>query len=166
MQQYQPPPRQQSQLAPDSKGQTIPLDATWTKIDRKLVSPEVLERAGVRYEARPNFVAVLGILSREQIEDYARKSFEVRNARSSPAARVVDAERRARQETYGDHYRKRGGGGVGGSGDRGLARDGADALFDASESDDDNSRHRGAPRARDRNRYTPQACRHLLMAAA
>ncbi len=75
-----PPPRV-SRLAPDSKGMEIPLDAKWTKIRRTLVSPEILEKAGVRYEARPDFVAVLGVLSREQIALYARQSDEVRNAR-------------------------------------------------------------------------------------
>ncbi len=59
----------------------IPLDAKWTKIRRTLVSPEVLEKAGVRYEARPDFVAVLGVLSSEQIALYARQSEEMRTAR-------------------------------------------------------------------------------------
>ncbi|KYK56621.1 hypothetical protein DCS_03622 [Drechmeria coniospora] len=72
------PPR----IAPDRYGQEIPLDAPWTKIKRTLVSPEVLERAGVRYEARPEYVAVLGRLSREQIAEYARQSAECRAARS------------------------------------------------------------------------------------
>jgi len=38
-------------LAPDSKGNTIPPDAKWTKINRRLVSPEVLDQAHKRYEA-------------------------------------------------------------------------------------------------------------------
>jgi hypothetical protein len=57
------------------------MDAQWTRINRDRVSPEVLERAGVRYEARPTYVAVLGRLSREQIEDYARQSADCRAAR-------------------------------------------------------------------------------------
>lgn len=71
-----------SRLAPDRYGQEIPMDAQWTKIKRTLVSPEVLERARVRYEARPDYVAVLGRLTREQIADYARQSAECRAARS------------------------------------------------------------------------------------
>jgi len=68
-------------LAPDSYGKEIPMDAQWTRINRGRVSPEVLERAGVRYEARPSYVAVLGRLTREQIEDFARQSADVRRAR-------------------------------------------------------------------------------------
>ncbi|KND90752.1 hypothetical protein TOPH_04539 [Tolypocladium ophioglossoides CBS 100239] len=71
-----------SRLAPDRFGREIPLEAQWTKIRRTLVSPEVLERAGVRYEARPEYVAVLGRLTREQIADFARKSADCRAARS------------------------------------------------------------------------------------
>ena len=68
-------------LAPDRYGHEIPMEAQWTKINRDRVSPEVLERAGVRYEARPTYVAVLGRLSREQIENYARQSADCRAAR-------------------------------------------------------------------------------------
>ncbi|OAA40991.1 hypothetical protein NOR_05573 [Metarhizium rileyi] len=70
-----------SRLAPDRYGKEIPMDAPWTKIRRSLVSPEVLQRAGVRYEARPEYVAILGRLSREQVEDYARQSADCRAAR-------------------------------------------------------------------------------------
>jgi hypothetical protein len=38
-------------LAPDSQGNDIPADAKWTKINRRLVSPEVLDQDGRRYEA-------------------------------------------------------------------------------------------------------------------
>lgn len=38
-------------LAPDDKGNEIKPDALWTKIDRRLVSPEVLAQHGRRYEA-------------------------------------------------------------------------------------------------------------------
>lgn len=76
-------PRPLSHLAPDRYGQEIPVDAQWTKIKRTLVSPEVLERAGVRYEARPEFVAILGRLTRDQIADFARQSADARAARSA-----------------------------------------------------------------------------------
>lgn len=76
-----PPPRS-SRLAPDSKGAEIPLEAKWTRIKRSLVSPEVLAKAGMRYEARPDFVAVLGVLTREQIAHLARKTVEVRTGRA------------------------------------------------------------------------------------
>jgi hypothetical protein len=38
-------------LAPDDKGNPIKPEALWTKIDRRLVSPEVLAQDGRRYEA-------------------------------------------------------------------------------------------------------------------
>lgn len=38
-------------LAPDSYGNEIQPDAKWTRINRKLVSPEVLDQDGRRYEA-------------------------------------------------------------------------------------------------------------------
>lgn len=72
----------QARLAPDRYGKEIPMSAQWTKINRNLVSPEVLERAGVRYEARPTYVAILGRLSREQITEFARQSADCRAARA------------------------------------------------------------------------------------
>ncbi|KAG9233758.1 hypothetical protein BJ875DRAFT_34771 [Amylocarpus encephaloides] len=38
-------------LAPDSQGNQIPTNAKWTKINRRLVSPEVLDQDRRRYEA-------------------------------------------------------------------------------------------------------------------
>ncbi|KAI1465134.1 uncharacterized protein F4812DRAFT_461977 [Daldinia caldariorum] len=75
------PQQRTARLAPDSKGHEIPLDAKWTRIPRRLVSPEVLAGAGVRYEARPDFVAVLGELSRDEVAYFARRTTEVRAAR-------------------------------------------------------------------------------------
>ncbi|KAJ6785408.1 hypothetical protein PWT90_05784 [Aphanocladium album] len=75
-------PSRSPRLAPDRYGRDIPLDAQWTKIRRTLISPEVLDRAGVRYEARPEYVAILGRLSRSEIAEFARQSAECRAARS------------------------------------------------------------------------------------
>jgi len=50
--QYSQSPRSNSfTLAPDSVGNKIPVDAKWTKIRRSLVSLEVLDQDGYRYEA-------------------------------------------------------------------------------------------------------------------
>ncbi|KAI0392960.1 hypothetical protein F5Y17DRAFT_467218 [Xylariaceae sp. FL0594] len=68
-------------LGPDSEGRAIPLDAKWTRIRRSLVSPEVLAREGLRYEARPEFVAILGELKKEEIAVLARKTAVVRQGR-------------------------------------------------------------------------------------
>ncbi|PQE08437.1 nipped-B B protein [Rutstroemia sp. NJR-2017a BBW] len=77
-------PRPQSalpRLAPDSYGNEIPPDAKWTKIKRSLVSPEVLDQDGRRYEARPEFIAILGVLTKEEIQDYASRSHVLRENR-------------------------------------------------------------------------------------
>ncbi|KAH8172589.1 hypothetical protein LIA77_06844 [Sarocladium implicatum] len=68
-------------LAPDTYGNDIPMDAQWTKIHRSMISVEVLEQIGVRYEARPRYVAILGRLTREQTASYARQSASMRFAR-------------------------------------------------------------------------------------
>lgn len=97
---YSPPPLpnrsipRSIRIAPDSRGKKIPPDATWTKISRRLVSPIVLERAGVRYEARPSFVAVLGVLSKAEIMEYARLSTEVRQEHGSDKLKSFHARLR------------------------------------------------------------------------
>ncbi|KAK0125650.1 hypothetical protein ONS96_009484 [Cadophora gregata f. sp. sojae] len=70
-----------AKLAPDEHGDEISPDAKWTKINRRLVSPEVLIQDGRRFEARPDFVAVLGVLSRAEIESLASRSYALREAR-------------------------------------------------------------------------------------
>jgi len=86
---FESSPRPESvRLAPDPYGNHIPSDAKWTRIKRSLVSPEVLDQDGRRYEARPDFVAILGVLSRQEIEEYAARSQAIRDAR------------RARRNTY------------------------------------------------------------------
>ncbi|KAI0105625.1 hypothetical protein F4776DRAFT_474084 [Hypoxylon sp. NC0597] len=112
-QQIIPASQQRSaRLAPDSQGRDIPLEAKWTRIPRRLVSPEVLAGAGVRYEARPDFVAVLGELSRDQVADFARKTAEVRGARRRRSSAAVSTEsgigpkdRRAEDRYYPNKYR-------------------------------------------------------------
>ncbi|KAI1456656.1 hypothetical protein F4805DRAFT_458446 [Annulohypoxylon moriforme] len=105
-----------ARLAPDSQGREIPLEAKWTRISRRLVSPEVLAGAGVRYEARPDFVAVLGELSREQVADFARRTTEARNSRrrrssaaAAPIATVAAGNgvsgRRTEDKYHPDKYR-------------------------------------------------------------
>lgn len=106
-------PNRPTRLAPDRYGREIPLDAQWTKIRRSLISPEVLDRAGVRYEARPEYVAILGRLSRDEIAQFARRSAECRAARSGrpplPPRRAdgnrngYRDEKRHRPESKGHH---------------------------------------------------------------
>ncbi|KAH6661158.1 hypothetical protein BKA67DRAFT_531228 [Truncatella angustata] len=80
-------PQRPARLAPDSHGRDIPLDAQWTRIKRSLISPVVLEEAGVRYEARPEFVAILGVFTKDQVAEFARRSAEVRRNRQEQLRR-------------------------------------------------------------------------------
>ncbi|SCN88551.1 uncharacterized protein FFB20_08331 [Fusarium fujikuroi] len=78
-------PTQSSQhMSPDQHGIEIADGAHWTKISRKLVSVEVLQQAGVRYEARPDYVAILGILSREQVAKLVHESESTITSRPPP----------------------------------------------------------------------------------
>lgn len=103
-----------ARLGPDGQGREIPLDAKWTRIRRSLVSPEVLAQEGLRYEARPDFVAILGELKKEDIARLARRSEEVRNGRrrTSLNAPVTSKqtgnnarERRPEDRYHPDKYR-------------------------------------------------------------
>ncbi|KAH7308028.1 hypothetical protein B0I35DRAFT_483321 [Stachybotrys elegans] len=133
---YGTSPRFNSRLAPDRYGHEIPMDAPWTRIKRTLVSPEVLERAGVRYEARPEYVAILGRLSREEIAEFARQSADCRAARSR-------RDMRPRSDEKYRHVR-------GDSKDSKSSRDDDDdedsVLWDSSDStdiDDDKTSEKG-----------------------
>ncbi|KAM3512223.1 hypothetical protein MY11210_004141 [Beauveria gryllotalpidicola] len=92
-------------LAPDRYGRDISPDAEWTKVRRALISLEVLDRARVRYEARPEYVAILGRLSRHEIARFARQSAECRAARSAlpplpPRRADYEAQPRPGTKTY------------------------------------------------------------------
>ncbi|OAX83036.1 hypothetical protein ACJ72_02608 [Emergomyces africanus] len=63
----------------DATKKGIPQGARWTKVDRKLVTPSALE--GERYEERPDYIIVLRVLTLEEIEEFAKKSSEIRAAR-------------------------------------------------------------------------------------
>lgn len=65
----------------DAGKKGIPPGARWTKIDRKLVNPEALEEGNERFEERPEYVIVLRVLTKEDIEAYAAKTQEIRARR-------------------------------------------------------------------------------------
>ncbi|KAI4132705.1 MAG: hypothetical protein LQ338_000534 [Usnochroma carphineum] len=71
----------------DAGKKGIPPNARWTKIDRKLVNPEALEAGNERYEERVDYVIVLRVLTKEEIEQYAAKTQELRAARAMKAGR-------------------------------------------------------------------------------
>ncbi|KAL8652791.1 MAG: hypothetical protein Q9226_004118 [Calogaya cf. arnoldii] len=67
----------------DAGKKGIPPNARWTKIDRKLVNPEALEAGNERYEERVDYVIVLRVLTKEEIEQYAAKTQELRAQRAT-----------------------------------------------------------------------------------
>ena len=62
----------------DAGKKGIPPGARWTKINRMLVNPAALEAAHERYEEREEYVIVLRVLSREEIQKYADDTKEIR----------------------------------------------------------------------------------------
>lgn len=76
----------------DAGKKGIPPNARWTKIDRKLVNPEALEQGNERFEERSDYVIVLRVLTKEEIEQYALKTSEIRNKRGlrPPEERVEE----------------------------------------------------------------------------
>ncbi|RDW66661.1 hypothetical protein BP5796_09410 [Coleophoma crateriformis] len=92
----------------DSKKDGIPPDARWTKISRKLVNPDALEAGKERYEAREDFVIVLRVLTREEVQAYAVATQQIRAAREEEEeAQEREERRRARRERHERHKRER-----------------------------------------------------------
>lgn len=56
----------------------IPPGARWTKINRKLVNPAALDALHERFEERDEYVIVLRVLTREEIEKFAALTAEIR----------------------------------------------------------------------------------------
>lgn len=57
---------------------SVPPGARWTKISRKLVNPDALSVGKERYEVRDDFVIVLRVLSKEEIEAYTAATAQLR----------------------------------------------------------------------------------------
>lgn len=66
----------------DAKKDGVPPDARWTKISRKLVNPEALELGKERFEERDDFVIVLRVLSRDEVQGYAEVTERIRGEKS------------------------------------------------------------------------------------
>jgi len=56
----------------------VPTGARWTKISRVLVNPDALRDAHERFEERDDYVIVLRVISREEIQKLAEKTSELR----------------------------------------------------------------------------------------
>lgn len=62
----------------DKKKADVPPGARWTKINRALVNPEALSIGKERFEVRDDFVIVLRVLSKEEIQAYATATAQLR----------------------------------------------------------------------------------------
>jgi hypothetical protein len=62
----------------DAGKKGVPPGARWTKINRMLVNPAALEAAHERYEERDDYVIVLRVLSRDEIQKFADMTKEIR----------------------------------------------------------------------------------------
>ncbi|KAJ5986156.1 hypothetical protein N7451_010521 [Penicillium sp. IBT 35674x] len=71
----------------------IPPGARWTKIDRRLINPEALIAGNERFEARSDYVIVLRVMEKKDIEAYAAKTQEIRDARREYYTRDKDKSR-------------------------------------------------------------------------
>lgn len=60
----------------------IPLGARWTKIDRRLVNPQALEEAHERFEERLDYVIVLRVLTKDEIQKLADRTLAIRGTTS------------------------------------------------------------------------------------
>jgi hypothetical protein len=95
----------------DAHKQGIPPGARWTKIDRRLVNPEALEAGNERYEERSEYVIVLRVLSKEEIQAYAVKTQEIRGKllkhSTCPRSQALTIAPDARHKEYIDDKRRR-----------------------------------------------------------
>ncbi|KAK3330505.1 hypothetical protein B0H66DRAFT_466961 [Apodospora peruviana] len=62
----------------DKTKANVPPGARWTKINRKMVNPEALTIGKERFEVRDDFVIVLRVLSKEEIQAYADATVQLR----------------------------------------------------------------------------------------
>lgn len=62
----------------DKTKANVPPGARWTKINRQLVNPEALTIGKERFEVRDDFVIVLRVLSKEEIQAYATATAQLR----------------------------------------------------------------------------------------
>jgi hypothetical protein len=75
----------------DKTKANVPPGARWTKISRKMVNPEALKIGKERFEVRDDFVIVLRVLSKEEIQAYAAATATLRGR--FPAFGVAGLER-------------------------------------------------------------------------
>ncbi|KAI0509580.1 hypothetical protein F5B22DRAFT_657977 [Xylaria bambusicola] len=85
----------------DKTKKDVPAGARWTKISRKKVNPEALTIGKERFEVRDDFVIVLRVLNKEEIQAYATATAQIREMRRK------EFERESRQERHSDEEQTR-----------------------------------------------------------
>ena len=90
----------------DKTKKDVPLGARWTKVNRKMVNPEALTIGKERFEVRDDFVIVLRVLSKEEIQAYATATAQIREMRRREA-RDTDDERDYDSRDSDDRRRRR-----------------------------------------------------------
>jgi hypothetical protein len=66
----------------DKTKKDVPAGARWTKINRRMVNPEALTIGKERFELRDDYVIVLRVLSKEEIQAYATATAQLRGKSS------------------------------------------------------------------------------------
>jgi hypothetical protein len=97
----------------DAGKKGIPPGARWTKINRKLVNPASLEASNERFEEREEYVIVLRVLTREEIEKFAALTAQIRGKRNTPPRfTFIDSAAEAREKEWQKRHKmnKSGGG--------------------------------------------------------
>lgn len=79
----------------DKKLKEVPSGARWTKVNRKIVNPEALDIGKERYEIRDDFVIVLRVLSKEEIQTYANATQVLRGKTTQYDATIMASPRDA-----------------------------------------------------------------------
>lgn len=102
------PPAVREGVAPlkdDRSKQSVPQGAKWTKISRKLVNPEALTLGKERFEVRDDFVIVLRVLDKSEIQKYADITAQLREKRRKEYEDEQSGKALVRHERNGSYDR-------------------------------------------------------------
>ncbi|KAI0399508.1 hypothetical protein F4802DRAFT_35312 [Xylaria palmicola] len=92
----------------DQSKKDVPQGARWTKISRKKVNPEALTIGKERFEVRDDFVIVLRVLNKDEIQAYATATAQIREMRRKEYEKDARNERHSDEEqTRSDEERQR-----------------------------------------------------------
>ncbi|KAJ0103923.1 hypothetical protein J7T55_004249 [Diaporthe amygdali] len=92
----------------DDKTKTnVPPGARWTKISRKLVNPEALTIGKERFEVRDDFVIVLRVLNKEEIEAYTAATAQLREMRRQEFEKDQERDKDDDRDDDDDEDRRR-----------------------------------------------------------